>query len=83
MVEGVKPVALPMPHYDRQLTVSRELVTQERPLSPTLIYVTAMALYPLLLLWVCCLVYSGIVLKPGLKPWLEKGRDIWNQKGQK
>jgi hypothetical protein len=82
VVEGVKPVALPMPQYDRQLTVSRELVTQERPLSPTLIYVTPTALYPFLLLWICCLVYSGFVLKPGLKPWLEKSRDIWKPGGR-
>jgi hypothetical protein len=80
VVKGVKPVALPMPQFERQLTVTRELVTRDRPLSPTLIYVTPTALYPLLIFWICCLVYIGIVLRPLLKPLMEKGKDIWKQK---
>ncbi len=80
VVEGVKPVALPMPRFDRQLTITRELVTRERPLSPTLIYVTPIALYPFLLCWIGCLVYIGIVLKPTVMPWIEKGKEIWKQK---
>ncbi len=80
VVEGVKPVALPMPQFDRQLTITRELVTHERPLSPTLIYITPIALYPLLLFWIGCLVYIGILLKPTVMPWIEKSKEIRKQK---
>ncbi|MEO7093408.1 MAG: hypothetical protein ABI175_09165, partial [Polyangiales bacterium] len=39
-IDGVTPVALPLPRFERSVTVSRELVTDARPFSPTLIYVT-------------------------------------------
>jgi hypothetical protein len=58
-VQGITPVALPLPSYDRAVSVSRELVTKDRPLAPTLIYVTRKALWPVLILWLLCL---GFVL---------------------
>jgi len=64
VVKGVTPVALPMPHYDKALGIDRELVTQERPLAPTLIYLTRNAMYPLLLLWLIALVYIALHLRP-------------------
>ncbi|MCP4215769.1 MAG: hypothetical protein GY765_14035 [bacterium] len=71
VVKGVTPVPLPMPDYDRSLSVTRELVTPENPLHPRLIYATRAALYPLLILWLGCLVYMGILVRPRLKPLLE------------
>jgi hypothetical protein len=39
-IDGVTPVALPLPRFERMIVVSRELVTDARPFRPTLIYVT-------------------------------------------
>jgi hypothetical protein len=39
-IDGVTPVALPLPRYERAIVVSRELVTEQRPFRPTLVYVT-------------------------------------------
>jgi hypothetical protein len=51
VLEGVTPVALPLPRYDRSVSVSRELVTQQRPLVPRIYYATPWSLAPLGLLW--------------------------------
>jgi hypothetical protein len=48
---GVTPVALSLPTYARSLHVSRELVTRDRLFRPVLVYVTDLALAPLLALW--------------------------------
>jgi hypothetical protein len=40
VLDGVAPVALPLPGYARIVTVSREIVTHERPFRPVLVYVT-------------------------------------------
>ncbi|WP_234022710.1 hypothetical protein [Sorangium cellulosum] len=51
VLEGVTPVALSLPSAARSLHVSRELVTRERAFRPVLVYTTASALAPLVLLW--------------------------------
>jgi hypothetical protein len=51
VLEGVTPVALPLPSYRHSLYASRELVTRDRPFKPTLVYVTNLALAPLGFLW--------------------------------
>jgi hypothetical protein len=59
VLEGVTPVALPLPGYVRSMSASRELVTRDRPFKPTLVYVTNMALAPFAFLW---LVGLGLVI---------------------
>ncbi|MET0594058.1 MAG: hypothetical protein ABW133_15265, partial [Polyangiaceae bacterium] len=51
VLEGVTPVALTLPHYDRDVYATRELVTRERPFRPVLVYATAWAALPLAALW--------------------------------
>jgi hypothetical protein len=51
VLEGVTPVALTLPSYERHVAVSRELVTRDRPFRPILLYVTDWALAPIGLLW--------------------------------
>lgn len=59
VLEGVTPVALTLPNYERAVIVARELVTRERAFRPVLYYVTAWALAPLALLW---LLAAGLVV---------------------
>lgn len=76
VVEGVTPVELPMPGYDYALSVSRELVTVDRPLSPSLIYITRSILIPFVLIWIFCLIYTAIVLTPKMKSQLVKIKEF-------
>ncbi len=55
IVEGIIPVALPMPSYDYSLYAYRELITKERPLAPRLLYITKYTLIPLYILWLISL----------------------------
>ena len=55
LVQGVQPVALPLPTAARWLTVSRELVPHDRPLAVRIYYVTTAALAPLAGLWLSSL----------------------------
>jgi hypothetical protein len=55
VLEGVTPVALTLPAYERSTYASRELVTRERPFHPVLVYATAWALIPLGIAWLACL----------------------------
>jgi hypothetical protein len=48
-------VALPLPAYERSVTISRELVTRDRPLTLHLVYLTTTGLAPLVGLWLLCL----------------------------
>jgi len=57
VIEGVTPVALNLPSYERSLSASRELVTKDRPFSPRLYYVGELALAPLYALWLGLAVY--------------------------
>jgi hypothetical protein len=54
ILQGVTPVALTLPGYQRQIAISRELVTRERPFHPKLYYVTDWAIWPVLLAWLAC-----------------------------
>ncbi|WP_437275503.1 hypothetical protein WME90_30200 [Sorangium sp. So ce375] len=51
VLEGVTPVALSLPDYERAVQARRELVTRERAFRPVLVYTTLSALVPLVLLW--------------------------------
>lgn len=82
-VKGVTPVALPMPSYDRSVNVSRELVTKDRPLAPTLLYLTRNALWPLLVIWILCLAFSGIQLWPRTRKVWDHLVEFWNKPGEK
>ena len=52
---GVRPVALPLPGFARAVTVSRELVTRDRPFRAIVVYVTDWALAPFGLLWLAAI----------------------------
>jgi hypothetical protein len=54
ILQGVTPVALTLPGYQRQIAISRELVTRERPFHPKLYYVTDWAIWPVLFVWLMC-----------------------------
>ena len=56
VLEGVTPVALTLPQYERSVYATRELVTRERPFRPVLLYATAWAAWPLGLGWLACIV---------------------------
>jgi hypothetical protein len=51
VLEGVTPVALTLPHYERSVYATRELVTRERPFRPVLVYATSWAVWPLVIAW--------------------------------
>ncbi len=55
-VQGVAPVALPLPAHSVSVTTSRELVARRTSFRPTLVYVTDLGLLPFALLWVLALV---------------------------
>ncbi|HEY3819461.1 MAG TPA: hypothetical protein VGL81_19965 [Polyangiaceae bacterium] len=55
IVQGVAPVALPLPAYERSIVIARELVTRDRPLTLHLVYITTSGLAPLVGLWLLCL----------------------------
>lgn len=57
IVQGVAPVALPLPAYERSVVVSRELVTRDRPLTVGLLYVTSLGLLPLLAAWIAAVAW--------------------------
>ncbi|MBK7398808.1 MAG: hypothetical protein IPJ34_21565 [Myxococcales bacterium] len=54
IVQGVQPVALPLPSAARWVVVERELVPRDRPLAVRIYYVTTAALAPALALWLGC-----------------------------
>lgn len=54
VLQGVTPVALTLPAYERAVTLTRELVTRERPFTPRVVYVTTWATAPLEALWLAC-----------------------------
>jgi hypothetical protein len=56
VLEGVTPVALTLPQYERSVYATRELVTRERPFRPVLVYATAWATWPLAAGWLFCVV---------------------------
>jgi hypothetical protein len=56
VLEGVTPVALTLPAFERSTYASRELVTRERPFQPVLVYATSWAIFPLGIAWLACVV---------------------------
>ncbi len=54
MAQGIAPVAIPLPAYQRSVTVTRELVTKDRPLTVSVTYVTTAGLAPLVAAWLAC-----------------------------
>jgi hypothetical protein len=57
IMQGVAPVALPLPTYDRSVVITRELVTPDRPLTLGLVYVTSLGLVPFAVLWLACVAW--------------------------
>lgn len=60
LLEGVTPVALPLPRYHHSTRASRELVTEQRPFQPVLLYLTDWVLLPFVMLWLVCLALLGL-----------------------
>jgi hypothetical protein len=54
VLDGVRPVQLSMPGYERAAWASRQLVTPTRPFAPSIFYVTDAALAMLALAWLAC-----------------------------
>jgi len=54
VLDGVRPVQLSMPGYERSAWASRQLVTPTRPFAPSIFYVTDAALAMLALAWLAC-----------------------------
>ena len=74
ILEGVKPVAIPLPAYATTVSVGRELVTRDRPLRATVVYVTDAALAPFGALWLIALVLLGYVHRMQLMAMRERVR---------
>jgi hypothetical protein len=66
VLEGVTPVALTLPQYERSVYATRELVTRERPFQPVLFYATAWAAWPLGAGWLLAVAALLRVYRPAL-----------------
>jgi hypothetical protein len=66
VLEGVTPVALTLPQYERSVYATRELVTRERPFRPVLFYATAWAAWPLGIGWLLCIGALVRIYRPAL-----------------
>ena len=75
MVQGVTPVAITLPAYDRVVSVSRELVTRERPFTPHVYYVTTWTTGLLALAWAALLVLFARAHRETLARWAAALRD--------
>ncbi len=56
LIEGVVPVPLPSLRYHREVHATRQLVTEDQPFEPTLLYVTQWTTVPLWLIWLLTIV---------------------------
>ncbi len=56
VLQGVTPVALTLPAFERAVYPRRELVTRERPFKPAVLYITTWTLLPAALAWLGCVV---------------------------
>ncbi len=54
VLQGVTPVALTLPAYERAVYPHRELVTRERPFRPAVLYITTWTIAPAALAWLAC-----------------------------
>jgi hypothetical protein len=72
MIEGMKPVPIPLPLNRDNLSrfwVQRTMVRPERPFTPKLLYMTATAYSLLLLIWLSCLAFIGWDNRQRLLDW--------------
>ncbi len=69
IVDGVRPVAMPLPSYDHGVTLTRELVTSDRPFQLTVWYITDTALALLGALWLACALALGWSSRDRLRAW--------------
>ena len=69
IVDGVRPVAMPLPSYDHSVTITRELVTTDRPFNVTLVYVTETTLRLLSSIWILCVIGLGWSSRDRLRAW--------------
>ena len=69
IVDGVRPVAMPLPSYDHAVTITREIVTADRPFNVTLVYVTETTLRVLSAAWIVCMIGLGWSMRDRLRAW--------------
>ncbi len=74
VLDGVTPVALPLPTYERSVSFSRQLVTKDRPMRVTLVYVTDLVLVPLGALWAVASLLLFYLHRRELRALLARGR---------
>jgi hypothetical protein len=74
VLEGVTPVALTLPQYERSVYATRELVTRERPFRPVLVYATAWAVWALGIGWLLCIAALVRIYRPALLTFSERIR---------
>lgn len=72
IMEGIIPVALPMPGYDRILRVQKELITSDRPMKPVLYYLRNYSLIPVFLIWLISLILFIRIHLPSIKSLYQK-----------
>lgn len=82
VLEGVTPVPLPLPGYRHSMSSNRELVTKERPFSPTLVYVTDMAVAPFGVLWLAGLLFVMSAHRSRIKEAYRKVRERLDRAGE-
>lgn len=75
VLQGVTPVPLPMPSYGKSVSVSRELVTRDRPFAVQAYYATSWALLPLAMGWLLALVALVWMHRQLLRSLYERVRD--------
>jgi hypothetical protein len=79
VLRGVIPVPLSLPGFKSTRTVTKESVTKDQPLTPTLFYVTWAALLPLMLLWLFCWGYVGFRYRQKLGQDIEHIKGFWKK----
>jgi hypothetical protein len=75
VLEGVTPVALTLPQYERSVYATRELVTRERPFRPVLVYATAWVAWPLGMAWILCVALLVRMYRPALRDLVARARE--------
>ncbi len=75
MVDGVRPVALTMPGYQREVYVETEMVSAGKPFAPTIFYVTDAGLAVLGLAWLTCAIGLGWSERERLKALRERTKE--------
>jgi hypothetical protein len=75
IAQGVAPVELPLPAYERSVVVSRELVTRDRPLVANVYYITTAGLAPLVGVWLACVAWLARLYAAAIADFVRRLRE--------